>query len=56
MLRGTRTDCMGICTGLKGNWREELRGNSCGNSVNLCGIAGGLVGTSWESIGEVLWN
>ena len=37
MLRGIRIDCLGICTELKGNWREELRGNSCGSSANSCG-------------------
>ena len=46
MLRGIRIDCMGICTELKGNWREELLGNSCGSSANACGITGELVGTS----------
>ena len=37
MLRGIRIDCLGICTELKGNWREELLGNSCGGSANSCG-------------------
>ena len=46
MLRGIRIDCMGICTELKGNWREQLLGNSCGSSANACGITGELVGTS----------
>ena len=45
MLRGIRIDCLGICTELKGNWREELLRNSCGSSANSCGITGELVGT-----------
>ena len=52
MLRGIRIDCMGICTELKGNWREELLGNSCGSSANACGITWELVGTSWEIMGN----
>ena len=56
MLRGIRIDCLGICTELKGNWREELLGNSCGSSANACGITGELVGTSWEIIGEFVWK
>ena len=37
MLRGIRIDCLGVCTELKGNWREELLGNSCGSSANWWG-------------------
>ena len=56
MLRGFRIDCLGICTELKGNWREELLGNSCGSSANSRGITGELVGTSWEIIWEFVWK
>ena len=56
MLRGIRIDCMGICTELKGNWREELLRNSCGSSANSCGIAGELVGASLEILGEFVWK
>ena len=28
-LRGIRGDFLGICTELKGNWWEEVLGNSC---------------------------
>ena len=28
-LQGIRGDSLGICTELKGNWGEELLGNSC---------------------------
>ena len=45
-VAGIRIDCMGICTELKGNWRKELLGNSCGSSADACGITGELVGTS----------
>ena len=56
MLRGIRIYCMGICTELKGNLREELLGNSCGKNANSFGIIGELVGTSREMIGEFVWK
>ena len=56
MLRGIRIVSLGICTELKGNWREELLRNSCGSSANSCGITGELMGTPWEIIGEFVWK